>query len=873
MKQVLLLLFIIFSCNIVCAKHITGGEVVYNYNGAGSGSSKNYTITLRLFRDNLGGGAVMPISVALGIYNNDNSALFGGFRNVNLNSEIPVVVVSKPACLINSPFFDYSMGLYSVTLDLPNNTNGYTITYQTCCRVQNIDNIGNGASGQVGSSFTGEIPGSSSLGTLLTDNSARFETGISILCDSKPFILNFSATDPDADVLQYEFYDAYNGGSAINAGYATPAAPPYGGVGYSNPFSGFQPLGPLATINSSTGIITGQAPTSGKYIVAVNVKSFRNGILIAQHKKDFIVTVAPCDFASADLNPKVYRNCDSLKTYFSNGNNSAFNLSYDWDFGEPASGINNTFTSTTENAEHTYLAAGDYLVKLIVNKNTDCPSKDSLLVKVYPGFFPATSPILPQCKNTPIQFTDLTTTNFPFVNFWKWDFGVTTLTNDTSRLKDPTYIYTTAGTYNATFIVESSKGCRDTLYPIVKIVDEPDLKITNDTLICAIDTLQLKSNFTAGNITWSPNYMISNVNSFNPLVSPDVTTTYTAYYQDVFGCSGSKKVTVSVVSAVTLLSVNDTTICRTDKAQLILNTDALYFAWSPKALIEDTTVKNPIVKPINATDTFRVKASISNKCFKEKLIIVKTIPYPIPFANDTSICFGKSVQLKASGGSSYTWSPSTYLSNILIANPIVQFPLKAISYTLSVTDTLGCPKPVSKVVTVEVVKVKANAGPSDTSIVLGQPLQLLATGSTIFLWTLNKWLNKDNIFNPISNPLSNITYKVTVSNINGCADTDTINVKVFSLPPDLYVPSAFTPANDGLNDLFRPICLGIKRLENFSVYNRWGVLLYTTSKIGDGWNGNYNGKPQDPAGYVWTATAIDYKDKRIFRKGNVVLIR
>lgn len=871
MKQLLLLLFFISCSNLVFAKHITGGEVIYDYNGQGSNNSKNYTITLRLFRDNLGGGAVMPTSVALGIFNNDNNSLYLGYRDVSISSENPVAVISKPPCLTNEPIFNYSIGLYTFTIDLPNNNNGYTITYQTCCRVQNIDNIGNGNGGQIGSSFTGEIPGGSILGVTLTDNSARFETGISIICDSKPFRLDFSATDPDADVLFYEFYDAYGGGAAQNSGFATPAPPPYAGVGYVNPYSGFQPLGPLASINSTTGIITGIAPTSGKYIVAVNVKSFRNGVLIASHKKDFIVTVAPCDFSGADLSPNVIQNCDSLGTAFSNRNSSAQNITFDWDFGEPASGALNF--STAEAPVHTYLGPGDYWAKLSVNKLLSCPSTDSVLVKVYPGFFPKIAPVPPQCKNIPIQFTDLSTTNYPVINFWKWDFGVTTLTNDTSRLPSPTYTYTTAGTYNATFIVQSSKGCRDTLYPIVKIVDEPDLIITKDTLICTVDTIQLKSNFTTGIITWSPNYMINDVNSFNPLVSPDVTTTYTAFYQDPSGCSGTRKVKVSVVSAVTLLDGNDTTICRTDKAQLKLNTDALYFVWTPKALMDDSTIKNPTVTPINPTDTFRVKASISNKCFKEKVIVVKTVPYPLAIANDSSICFGKSVQLKASGGSSYSWSPATYLTNTSVFNPIVQFPLKTISYTLLVTDTLGCPKTVSKIVTVEVVKVKANAGPSDTSIVLGQPLQLAATGSALFLWAPNKWLSKNDIYNPISNPLSNITYKVTVSNKNGCFDTDTINVKVFSLPPDLYVPSAFTPGGDALNDLFRPICLGIKRLENFSVYNRWGVLLFSTSKITDGWDGNYNGKPQDPAGYVWTATAIDYKDNKIFRKGNVVLIR
>jgi gliding motility-associated-like protein len=874
MKQLLLIFFIFTFTQSALARHITGGEVIYEYNGPGAGSSKNYTITLRLFRDNAGGGAAMPDAVSLGVFNNDNNTLLSNvYRSISKQTEFPVSVISKPACLINEPAFNYSMGLYVFTIDLPNNTNGYTITYQTCCRVNNITNIGNGPTGMVGSTYTGEIPGSSTLGSLLTDNSARFETGISIICDSKPFKLDFSATDLDnTDVLKYEFYNAFNGGTAIGSGFSTPAPPPYGSISYDNPYSGFQPLGPLATINVNTGIISGISPSSGKYVVGVNVKSFRNGVLIASHKKDFIVTVAPCDFSGADLSPNFIQNCDSLNTAFANKNSSAQNITYDWDFGDPASGILNF--STEEAPKHQFLTFGDYWVKLTINKLLSCPSTDSVLVKVYPGFFPKFDTILPQCKNTPIQFKDLSTTNYPFINFWKWDFGVTTLTNDTSRLPVTTYTYTAAGTYNASFIVQTSRGCRDTLYPIVKILDEPDLKITNDTLICTVDTLQLKSNVTTGTITWSPDYMIESLTSFNPKVSPDVTTTYTAFYEDQFGCSGSKKVTIKVVSAVTLLAANDTTICRTDKAQLTLNTDALYFIWTPKALMQDSTVKNPIVTPINPSDTFRVRALISNKCFKDKAIIVKTVPYPIPLAADATICFGKSVPLFASGGSSYVWSPSTYLTSTTIPNPIAQFPLKTLNYTVSVKDTLGCPKPVTKIVKLEVIKIKADAGPSDTSIVIGQPLYLQAVGSTKYNWvTPNIGLSATDIFNPVANPIKNITYKVIVSNEFGCADTDTINVKVFSLPPDLYVPTAFTPSSDGINDLFRPICLGIKKLENFSVYNRWGVLLFTTNRISDGWDGTFKGIAQDPAAYVWTANAIDYKNNKIFRKGSVILIR
>ena len=871
MKKYLLTVLIIFSIFPAFARHITGGEVIYDYVGPGATpNSKVYRIILRLFRDNLTiGGAPMPPAVRLGIFNSQTNALFGTFHDINLSSLEPVQIIASPPCLTNPPQFDYSMGLYTLDIELPDNAKGYTVTYQTCCRIDAITNIG--MTQMIGAAYTGTIPGTETLQSG-NDNSARFVTGISVICQNKNFVLDFSATDSNGDQLVYSCVDAYNGGTIMNAGLNNnPASPPYGSVPYSTPYSGAFPLGISANINSSTGIISGTAPAAGKYIVCVLVKSFRNGVLVAEHRKDFIVTVAPCDYASSELNP-VYTSCGGFTVNFQNLNNSPLNLTFDWNFGDPGSGINNT--STSETPSHTYSDTGIFILTLIVNNNTPCADTAYAIVKVYPGFFPAFAPIPPQCKNTPVQFNDITTATYGVVNYWRWDFGDQTTMADTSRLRNPVYTYTGAGSYNVDLVVATSKGCRDTLPIVVNIFDKPNFIISRDTLICTVDTLQLHSNVNEGTITWSPNYNILGINSFNPLVSPDVTTTYTAFYQDSFGCSDTKSVTVNVVNEVTLLKANDTTVCRRDSAVLRLNTDALYFQWTPANLILDPTVRNPVIFPDAPITTFYVKASISNKCFKLDTVDVKTVPYPVPLiVGSAEICFGKDAQLNASGGSSYLWTPARFLSSTTIPNPIAVKPKLTITYTVTVRDTLGCPKPVSKDFTLNVIKIIADAGPSDTSVVLGQPLELQATGSLNYLWTPSTYLNNPNIASPVSLPQNNITYTVTVSNNTGCFATDTINVKVFFLPPDLYVPSAFTPGGNDMNDLFRPIALGIKSLESFRVYNRWGVLLYTTNVISEGWNGKYKNVAQETATYVWQANATDYKGRKIFRKGSVILIR
>ena len=90
------------------------------------------------------------------------------------------------------------------------------------------------------------------------------------------------------------------------------------------------------------------------------------------------------------------------------------------------------------------------------------------------------------------------------------------------------------------------KGCIDTIVKKIEIIDKPVFSVSNDTLICSIDTLQLTAvGSSGGSVTWSPAYMINSVNSFTPLVSPDITTTYRARYADPYGCVAFDSVTVA----------------------------------------------------------------------------------------------------------------------------------------------------------------------------------------------------------------------------------------------------------------------------------------------------------------------------------------
>lgn len=853
-----------FRCD---AHHVVGGEMIYQYLGKGTAANTSkYLIILKIFRDQNvpPNTAQMPTEVYIGIFNNDDGKQFNGpnpYFIVQKNNETTVQVNPFPPCISNAPNLNYNVGTYQFTVDLPDNEKGYTATYQTCCRVDGLENITNFNGSSTGSTFTCNIP----AGTY-KDSSPEFSTSIDVICAGKPFQLFYEATDADKDSLVYEFASAFDGGSFRDDRNANPSGPPYYDVNYINGFSALVPLGTGATIDSKTGIISGNAPDIGKYVLEVSVLSYRNGVLLNEHRKDFIINVTNCDFAGAQLNPKPVI-CDSFNVTFKNDNSSLLNTTFDWDFGDVKSGANNT--SNLKSPNHVYTDTGTFVYKLVVNRGQDCSDSTTQILKVYPGFFPDFN-IDGKCINSTILFSDKTTTNFGSVNSWSWKFGDASSPGDTSEKRNPGYVYSEAGNYVVQLTVGNSKGCSKTVSKTIPIKTQPDFSLDNDTLICSIDTLQLTA-VGKGNISWTPDYNINNLNSFTPMVSPKKPTMYYATLNESRGCIGTDSVFVNVVSKVSLSLTSDTAICLTDTATLHPVSNGLHYLWTASNNNLNDTSKYLQVIPTENT-IYHLESSIG-KCSAAANVRIKAVPYPDAGAvHDTTICFGNTVQLHGSGGSIYHWTPATFLNNAETSNPIAS-PTESISYLVQVNDVKGCPKPAFATVNLTVEKLVADAGPADTSIVVNQPLQLNGTGAEFYVWTPSTGLNNSTINDPIANLSESQKYILQVKSAAGCTAEDSINVLVYKVLPDLYVPDAFTPNGDGTNDVFRPIPIGIKEMNYFKVYNRRGQLVFSTSAQKQGWDGTFKGAPQDTDVYVWMAEAVDYLGKTILKKGSVALIR
>ena len=771
----------------------------------------------------------------------------------------------------NPPVVCYKVGYYEFLVSLPASLNGYILSYQVNFRVDNMNNLVSGYN-RVGATFAAEIPGNDDLAGAFENSSAKFgDNDLAIVCANNNFIYKFTATDADGDELRYQLCEAYRGGGRNDFASepAPPDPPPYGAVPYGSGYSGAMPLGKNVSINAATGVISGIAPSSGTYVIAVCVSEYRNNILIAVQRKDFQITIAPCTLTSADL-PSDYMLCKDSKTIsLSNNSISPLINSYSWEiFNGHGSSV---FTSNEPLLNYSFKDTGTYQVKLVINKDEKCTDSALTIARVYPGFVPGFN-YKGICFGKSTLFKDITTSVYGNVINWNWYFD-DGIAGDSSQ--NTSYTYPSIGTKNVQLVVANSVGCIDTIARGVPIVDKPPIHLAfRDTLICLNDAVQLSATG-EGNFSWSPVVNMQNEQSPSPIVSPKTTT---VYYVDLNSddCHNRDSVTINVVDHVSLAVMNDSVVCSNDPVQLRTVSDALKFEWSPSEQVDRADVKSP-VSYTKDTTTYKVIASIGS-CSANASVTIKAVPYPYAFAGrDTVICYNTSAQLHAiTNGTTVLWSPAVTLSNAAGQEPFAQPVTGTTAYVLTVYDTKGCPKPGLDTVLVTMLPdINAFAG-RDTSVVVNQPLQLKATGGVSYVWSPATGLSSTTIADPVAlhyEPTDGIKYKAIVYNEAGCKDSAYVTVKVFKTLPSVFVPGAFTPNGDGLNDFLRPIAAGMRQVEYFRIYNRWGQLLYNSVTQNRGWDGTINGKPQSAGVFVWMVKAIDYNGKGYVARGTVVLVR
>jgi len=188
---------------------------------------------------------------------------------------------------------------------------------------------------------------------------------------------------------------------------------------------------------------------------------------------------------------------------------------------------------------------------------------------------------------------------------------------------------------------------------------------------------------------------------------------------------------------------------------------------------------------------------------------------------------------------------------------------------LSAEATNGCITTIPKNVFIN--EAHADAG-KDTIVVSNQFFQLNGSGGKTYSWLPTIGLSDPFVANPMAKITEDTKYLLTVKTEEGCVGTASKNVTVFK-GSAIYVPTAFTPDNDGLNDILKPYYVAIKSLSYFTIYNRWGQKVFSTNDLNAGWDGISKGNQKIEGGYVWVLKATDVIGRVYNQKGSFVLIK
>lgn len=296
------------------------------------------------------------------------------------------------------------------------------------------------------------------------------------------------------------------------------------------------------------------------------------------------------------------------------------------------------------------------------------------------------------------------------------------------------------------------------------------------------------------------------------------------------------------------------------------------YLWQPSTFLDSITVANPTAFNITSDITYTLTVTdFDTNIVSNTMYINLDKIHTFNAGIDTGFCYGQEsgVKIGASFNNNawhnFNWSPSSGLNNSSSPNPIAS-PSVTTVYTLTVSDGL-CPDNISQVTIAAFLPPYVDAS-ADTTIDEGQTITLFGIGATTFWWQPDYNIKYRGTSNADVWPVSTTTYTLTTQDHHGCYANDvvTVNVKNGDL---LFFYSAFTPNNDGDNDVFYIGNLDKYPDNNLKIYNRYGKLIYNINNYDNSWDGKYLGNTVPTGTYFYILN--DGKDK--LYRGSVTILR
>ena len=490
-----------------------------------------------------------------------------------------------------------------------------------------------------------------------------------------------------------------------------------------------------------------------------------------------------------------------------------------------------------------------------------------------------------------LQFTDLTNTVGTDITAWDWDFG----NGMTSDEQNPVIIIDESTMLNPTLTVTTSAGCQVELLtpqslPVdLIIIDENGF---NDMLnVCMGGDIFLNDGADAQyEYLWSPADNLDDPTSPNPMFlnaqeSQTFTVTITSISLDT--CSIDRTVSVNVYDSPTPSIDGDgqEDIC-TVQGQLSVNLGAgeTVVWYDDPALTEIISTEPTIVTNPGTGTTYFAMVTSEFGCGSEVVEFFSTSRI-IEIEGDNpslNICIDGETELSASVLSDeipteYVWSPEDQIDEFLNETSVVVSPTEPTTYTLTASNEFGCSDEVSFDVEVTNLGAQVVAEITTSDLITGQPVTLSVTedDNYTYSWTPAAVLDDPTSANPTFTLEEEVTFEVTVTDENGCFVVLAVVVIPADTPcaePFIFVPNAFTPNGDDLNDRLRVDGNQITEMY-LAIYNRWGELVFEATDQSQTWNGTFDGKELNPDvfGYIFTATCTN--GDTFSSQGNISLLK
>jgi gliding motility-associated-like protein len=511
-----------------------------------------------------------------------------------------------------------------------------------------------------------------------------------------------------------------------------------------------------------------------------------------------------------------------------------------WNFGDPASGFYNT--AGVKTPTHLYASPGDYPVSLIVITAGDTIRLADTIHVITPVAYNF-GPDIYLCEKGD---TSLTAPIIPGA-VYQW--------NDDSLTATPVLNITKTGVYTVKI-----DGCAVTDSIGIFFSNLPEIKLGDDHIMCAGETLTLNAATQNGNYSWELNGVIIPGATDGQLATQAPGGQYTAIVT-VPGC-GTFRDTVNITySAYTAPSFSlgpDTLLCPKEIFPITANvTGASAYMWNTGELTQTIQVSKP--------GLYWAFVQVASQCEVVDTVEVMYRGNKNLDFHDTAICKGSTLILDADfGNGTYNW----------VSDPPQrddQNQTKQSTYYVYAPGLYSVVAQVGQCIYKDSLQVTFNDSLDlnigrDTTLCIGEAFVLhVKTNANDFAWqdgstSLNYAVGDSGIYQVIAK--------------NGCgSDTASVHIARKTCTCELTLPNAFTPNNDGLNDSFRPLhpCNMTEYL--LRIYDRYGTLVFQTADFGRGWNGTYNGMPADNGTFVWMASYRNTDTKAMqFRKGFVVVL-